>query len=225
MAWGGRGAVKLLEADPGRGALLLERLARDRDLERVPAHEALTAAAAVLRLLHVAPPPGLRTLADLAGRWRDELPRPWRGLGRPGRSDLVAAAAATCAELAADPGGPVLLHGDLHYGNVLAGVLPGWTAIDPKPLAGDAGFDLVPLLRNRWAEVIAAGDAATAVRRRLDHLCDGAGLDRERARRWSQARAVDDALWGQRHDEPAFAAVAWAVAAALQRTGPRPGQR
>src|SRR5262249_49100451 len=60
-AFGGRGAVRLLRADLGRGALLLERVSpgwRLRDLVPHQDAEATSAAVAVMRRLHVPPPPG-----------------------------------------------------------------------------------------------------------------------------------------------------------------------
>lgn len=46
--------------------------------------------------------------------------------------------------LVADTGVPVLLHGDLHPGNVLdGGAARGLVAIDPRPCVGDAAFDAV----------------------------------------------------------------------------------
>ena len=186
--WGGVGAVTLLASAPEAGALLLDRLDAHRSLHYVREDDAVALAAAVLRRLHVAPPAGLRSTADAAVRWQEELPREWAALGRPGRSDVVAHAAAACAELVSSPGAVCLLHGDYHYGNVLAhpsgdtSAPAQWAAIDPKPHAGDREFDLVPLLRNRWDELAATGDAGRACRRRLDALVEQAGLERDRAR-------------------------------------------
>lgn len=132
--WAGHGAVALLDADPTRGALLLEGLDPDRSLEQIPEEDALTVAGSILRRLHsaAAPPTGFSSTADLAHRWSTDLPQRWRQLGRPGHRDVVAAAIDTCRDLAADPGRPHLLHGDFHYANVLTGPR-GWMAIDPKP--------------------------------------------------------------------------------------------
>jgi len=129
----------------------------------------------------------------------------------------VAAAVDTCRHLLADPGRVRLVHGDLHYANVLTGPR-GWVAIDPKPLVGDPEFDLLPLLRNRWTDITATGDPARAVRQRLAVLVDAANLDGDRARRWARVRAVDDALWGLEHHDPVFAATAWAITEALSST-------
>ncbi len=91
----------------------------------------------------------------------------------------------------------------------------GWAAIDPKPLFGDGEYDLVPLLRNRWAELATTGDAAGACRRRLHAVVDRAQLDRERAEQWCLIRSVDDALWAHEHQARDFAAIAWQIAGAL----------
>jgi streptomycin 6-kinase len=67
--------------------------------------------------------------------------------------------------------------------------------IDPKPLAGDPGFELLPALRNRWSDVLAANDIARAVRRRFDLMTDIAAIDRARAAHWTFARLLQNALW------------------------------
>jgi len=214
--WAGHGAVALLDADPTRGALLLERLHPDRSLEQIPEGDALKVAGSVLRRLHTAAAPtaGFSSTADLARRWSTDLPQRWRQLGRPGHRDVVAAAVDTCRDLPANPGRPHLVHGDFHYANVLTGPR-GWLAIDPKPMVGDPEFDLLPLLRNRWADITSTGDPRRAVRRRLAALVAAAGQDGERARRWAGLRALNDALWGLEHRDPVFTATAWTITQAL----------
>src|SRR5437660_1452079 len=73
--------------------------------------------------------------------------------------------AAATAEVAGEAGDR-LLHWDLHFENVLAAEREPWLAIDPKPLVGDPGFDVLPALGNRWEEAVATGDPARAIRRR-----------------------------------------------------------
>jgi streptomycin 6-kinase len=91
--------------------------------------------------------------------------------------------------------GDRLLHWDLHYDNVLAGEREPWLAIDPKPLAGDPGFELLPGLWNRWEEVIATGDVAGAVLRRFDLMVEVVGLDQHRAAAWTLGRVLENVLW------------------------------
>ncbi len=87
----------------------------------------------------------------------------------------------------ADEPGDRLLHWDLHDENVLASTRAPWLAIDPKPLAGDPGFELWPALANRF-------DPAD-VRWRFDAMTDVLGLDRARARAWTYGRLLQNSLW------------------------------
>ncbi|WP_017597694.1 aminoglycoside phosphotransferase family protein, partial [Nocardiopsis lucentensis] len=160
-AWAGDGAVRLLDHDPDTGAMLLEALDPSRSLLGVEATEALTVIGTLLSRLNAHPAPaGLPGLGpvtlDLAER-ADRL----AAVGVGGAPDRLANLASRAREMAAEPGDR-LLHWDLHYGNVLA-PRPGsdrgaWLAIDPKPLAGDPGFELMPALRERWEEAVATGD-------------------------------------------------------------------
>ena len=134
-AWDGDGAVRLLEHDPERGAFLLERLEPGTQAWELDEDEATLVVADVLRRLHrVSPAPGhpFVLLADAARGWAVELPEL-----RPVVDDLLA-----------DPTPQVLLHQDLHGGNVLRSAR-GWLAIDPKPLVGDPAFDVASLVRDR----------------------------------------------------------------------------
>ncbi len=90
-------------------------------------------------------------------------------------------------ELLADPTPQVLLHQDLHGGNVLRHGRD-WVAIDPKPLVGDPAFDVASLVRDRRPI-----RDTRVLERRLDVLADELGHDRERMRLWSWVHAV---AWG-----------------------------
>ncbi|MEV5463198.1 aminoglycoside phosphotransferase family protein, partial [Streptomyces cellulosae] len=80
-----------------------------------------------------------------------------------------------------------LLHWDLHDENVLASGRAPWLAIDPKPLAGDPGFELWPAIDNRYDP----GDILW----RFDAMTDVLTLDRPRARAWTLGRLLQNALW------------------------------
>jgi streptomycin 6-kinase len=109
---------------------------------------------------------------------------------------MVEHAASLATAFAADPATDgTLVHGDLHYENVLAADREPWLVIDPKPLSGDPHHEPAPLLWNRWDEVVASGDVRRTVRRRLDTVVDAAGLDPDRARDWVVVRIVVNAMW------------------------------
>ena len=191
--WRGAGTVQLLRADPRRGALLLERL-HDESLSEVGDLEACETVAAAYARLHRPPLPQLRRLSALLDRWQQQLAAVPRRAPVPHR--LVQQAAGIARDFAADPAtDSALLHGDLHYDNVLAGDREPWLVIDPKPLAGDPHYEPAPMLWNRWDEVVASGDVRDAVRRRFHTLVDAAGLDEDRARDWAVLRVVLNAVW------------------------------
>lgn len=193
--WAGTGAVRLLSADPRRRALLLERLGT-ADLRTVPALQACEIVAQLYRQLHVAPLPQLRTLPFYLERWTAQLALLPRNAPIPRR--LVEQAVSLGRGLLATPGEARVIHSDLHYGNVLAGVRQPWLAIDPKPINGDPHYELAPMLWNRWDELVSAagsGDVRDGVRRRFYTLLDAAGFDEDRARSWVVVRMVHNAMW------------------------------
>ncbi|MFE9736540.1 aminoglycoside phosphotransferase family protein [Streptomyces sp. NPDC006477] len=192
-AWGGDGVVRLLDHDQGTGTMLLERLDEGRPLTSVAdTREALGVVAGLLaRLTAVPAPPGLRTLGDMAAGMLAEVPGAVVRLGARDAAVLRDCAAAV-REVAGEPGDR-LLHWDLHLGNVLAGGREPWLAIDPKPLAGDPGFDLLPALLDRFDP--------EAVLRRFDLLADVVG-DRGRAVAWTLGRILQNGLWDVADGEP-----------------------
>ena len=90
-----------------------------------------------------------------------------------------------------------------------------WLAIDPKPLAGDPGFDLFPALHNRWDDVVATGDVPRAVRRRFDLMSEVLGLERERAVGWTLGRVLQHSLWDIQDGAVALRPEQTAIARAL----------
>jgi streptomycin 6-kinase len=91
--------------------------------------------------------------------------------------------------------GDRLLHWDLHYYNVMAAKRQPWLAIDPKPLAGDPAFELMPAVWNRWDDLVATGDLSQAIRDRFDLMLDVTGIDRDRALAWTAGRILQNVLW------------------------------
>ncbi len=188
-AWGGQGAVRLLRADPARFALLLERLDPDTDLHGMPVEQACAVIGDVLRMLRVPAPPQVPRLTAYADRQAEKLASPPAVVPRR----FAEQARHLARELTDDEAEPVLLHTDLHYANVLAGERTPWLAIDPKPMAGDPAFEVAPALVNRPQEMAGAGSVREAVVRRLEVVCEHAGIDPDRARAWTIVRAVDNA--------------------------------
>jgi streptomycin 6-kinase len=190
--WDGAGAVRLLAREDERRALLIERCLPGTALWEVEEDEANEIAAGVLAELWRARPAGeFRPLGDEAARWAESLPVTWEAAGRPFEAALLDEAV-EFLRAAAAPEDVVLLHQDLHGGNVLSSAR-GWLVIDPKPLVGERAFDVASLLRDRRDDLARDPDAAGRIRRRLDFYSDRLGLDRERVRGWGIAHAL---AWG-----------------------------
>ena len=191
--WHGDGTVRLLRADPRHRALLLERL-HVRDLTDVAETEACEIVAGFYARLHVPSFPQLRTLTSYVERWVDDL----AGLGRdaPIPRRYVEQAVSLGRDLVADPDSVGrVVHGDLHYANVLAADREPWLVIDPKPMSGDPHYEPAPMLWNRWMESASRGAERDDVRHRFLTIVDAAALDEERARDWVVVRMVLNASW------------------------------
>ncbi|MCX5012596.1 aminoglycoside phosphotransferase family protein [Streptomyces sp. NBC_00555] len=209
-AWGGEGAVRLLEHDAETGTLLLERLDEGRHLSALAERDSRRAVQVVAELLArltaVPAPAGLRGLGEMAAGMLDDLPQALGRLADGRERRLLGQCAAALAEVAGEPGDR-LLHWDLHYDNVLAGRREPWLAIDPKPLSGDPGFELLPAIVNNFR--------AQEVRWRFDLLTEVTGLDRDRARAWTLGRVVQNCLWDVEEGEERLGAEQVAVAEEL----------
>ena len=187
--WGGHGAVRLLAADAGSCALLLERLDAGRSLQDVPLETAVPVWGGLVRQLSVVPDdrPEWQEIDHVAARaeqWSDEFPETWEHLARPFPRWLLEAALEVCQTRGAvgrRSGKDVLVHADLHYLNILArpGV-PGTRCatraggarrgrhpslpLIPQPMIGEAEFAVAPVLWNRLRELPQQGSRAGAAR-------------------------------------------------------------
>lgn len=189
-AWHGRGVVELVDHEPGTGALLLERVDHTRSLHALPLREAARVAGSLIRTLAVPAPDGLHTLREVAAGIVDGLPRRQRALGDPVPARWVRVACGHARELG-PAGERVLIHADLHYGNVLAAMRQPWLAIDVRPLLGAPEYSVPELIWNRADELRTDAD----VRRLLDVVVAAGNLEAEAAYGWVVARSVDYWLW------------------------------
>jgi streptomycin 6-kinase len=90
-----------------------------------------------------------------------------------------------------------------------------WLVIDPKPLAGDPAFELMPVLWNRWDDLVATGDLSTAIRDRFALMLEITGIDRDRALGWTAGRILQNVLWDTEGGKTAMEAELRAVTNAL----------
>jgi streptomycin 6-kinase len=193
----GRGAVRLLAADAGAGALLLERLRPGTPLLDLADDEAATEIAAGVMGQLWRPLPAEHAFPSVAD-WAAGLGRlraRYGGGSGPLPPDLVAQAEALFDELIASMAAPVLLHGDLHHWNIVAAGRQPWLAIDPKGVAGEPAYEVGALLRNPWPGLLASPQPGRLQARRLELLAERLGFDRARLAAWGLAQAVLSAWW------------------------------
>jgi len=147
----GEGCAKLLGADLGRRAFLLERLGApmyDIVADPFSRHDLLCEAA--IRLWRsISPDVDLPTGAKLAEQYADRLLRLWERGGRP-CSPATVADALDCMNrrrLAHDDRTAVLVHGDVHEMNALQASDGSYKLIDPAGLRAEPACDLGTIVR------------------------------------------------------------------------------
>ncbi|HVF44479.1 MAG TPA: aminoglycoside phosphotransferase family protein [Pyrinomonadaceae bacterium] len=216
----GRGAARLVEADEEHGALLLERLEPGTKLSELCDADdegAISAAVSVMRRLR-RPAPLVHEFPSV-GDWGKGFARhraQYEGTSGPLPARLFDEAEALFRQLDASADGAVLLHGDLHQGNIIAARREPWLAIDPKGIVGDAAYEVGALLRNPNDRILSWPNLPRVMGRRIRQLSDELGFERERVRGWGLSQAILASIWScEEGDTPAFGvACAEAIAAA-----------
>ncbi|MEX0760977.1 MAG: aminoglycoside phosphotransferase family protein [Dehalococcoidia bacterium] len=186
--WNGDGAARVLEHDDD--ALLMERADGKASLADMArngcddeASRIICKVAARLHAPRERPPPELTPLT----RWFRQLEPAAAKHG-----GILRQSAATARELLATQQDIVVLHGDIHHGNILDAGPRGWVAIDPKRLVGERGFDFANIFSNPDLETAAAPGRLA---RQATVIADAAGLHRTRLLQWVLAYSGLSAAW------------------------------
>jgi streptomycin 6-kinase len=186
----GVGSVKLLDAEPGAGIMLLEKLVPGTLLEE-SADETQNVVTSVELIQRLHRPCQDITLFPSLADWFQGfqcLFQYFEGGTGPFPKQLVERAHAVSQELLTSMGPTVLLHGDLHYANIVLSNEHGWIAIDPKGVIGEREFELsLPRLEGEINENL--------IKRRLDQFIEISGFDRSRVLGWAFSKAVLAAWW------------------------------
>lgn len=195
----GRGCARLIDADPERGAILLERLRPGRLLRPLVDTDDATATAIVADVMAALwrPVPVHHTLPTIRD-WSQQLEglRPtFDGGTGPFPPYLVDGAEHLFEELIASSGPWMVLHGDLHHDNIISSERAPWLAIDPNGVAGEREYEIGALLFNPLRWLPAQPDVKRIQARRIDQIGDRLGLDRQRLLGWGIAHCVLSAWW------------------------------
>ena len=181
--WDGVPTVRLLDADDGLNAMLLERCTPGTRLRSLPDPGQDEVIAGLLRRLWRPPaaPHPFRPLSALTAAWSEET---LADAARWPDTGLVREGLRLFEELPRSTPRAVLLATDLHAGNVLMAEREPWLVIDPKPFVGDPAYDATQHLFNCEARLHADQKGT------IGRLADLLGVDPERVRLWLFARAA-----------------------------------
>lgn len=199
--YAGQGACRLLEAEPERGMLLLERLQPGTMLATLKDDDRATEIAAEAMRDIQRPIPERNGFLNLHG-WFEELKklRPLFGGGTgPFPEKTVRIVEGLLRELFAENRPQVLLHGDFHHFNILLSER-GWLVIDPKGVAGPAEYEVGPLLMNPWGKIPDETEAIRRTQRRIAILSERLGFERQRMWRWAVCHSLLSAWWDMAED-------------------------
>jgi streptomycin 6-kinase len=188
------GVVKLLAADFDLGALLLERAIPGQTLKSLFPNEdaeAMTVACRLIEQLHRAPLtnantknfPELTTWLEIIDKdW--DLPKEHLERARALKTYLLDSAEQI-----------VLLHGDLHYDNILSQG-DRWVIIDPKGIIGDATYDKTGcLLREPLKELLETRDVLRILDNRIQLVSKYFNIPDKRLIQWTYVQTVMAICW------------------------------
>ncbi|SDS98181.1 streptomycin 6-kinase [Friedmanniella luteola] len=198
--FGGRGSVELFEVDDTRLVLVLERASpqtlTDYAVRPELVEEAIEIAGDLARRLAVKPLPGVTALAETTTAWIDELTRQTESSPWALPQAAIDQAQETIEQLATDTTA-TMLHGDLHFDNILRSTRDGWLSIDPKGWSGTGAFDTFTVIAGRREEIDQGPGLYQGIVRRINRFAAAAGIDPDHALACCQARAVSSYYYQQ----------------------------
>ena len=188
--YNGDGICELLGRDDSVSALLLERVTPGVSLQEVwtpeedEIHTRITAELMQRLWRKVSEPHPFRPLRSWAqALWEEYETIP---------TELQKRAQKLLLELGPDTN-PVLLHADLHHGNILTATSEPFLAIDPKGIIGAKGYDVGTYFHNPVQAT--AEELITLLPGRLEVFSETLKLDRRELATWAFVHTVLSACW------------------------------
>lgn len=201
--YNGRGACRLLEVNPEKGMLLLERLQPGHMLSTLEDDEQATRIAADVMSQLWRPVPDNKgdfiQLTDWFNGFK-RLRKRYDGKTGPLPQSWVETAESLSDELLTENKEAALLHGDFHHFNVLTSER-GWLAIDPKGVIGPKGYEIGPLLTNPYDRFLNGENPRVQTKKRIAILSEMLGMEKERIRNWGVSHCVLSAWWSLEDQE------------------------
>jgi streptomycin 6-kinase len=194
--YNGKGAVKLYNAVPEKGVLLLERVVPGSDLLTVCDDQNATMIACQVMKNLWRPTPTKDQFPTMA-TWCQGLDRYLETGTRAGPlpTKLIRKAQILANDLLTTKTDVFLLHGDLHHKNILLGSSGNWLVIDPKGIIGEKAFEIAPFLYNPIPELLQQKQVERLVLHRMKVIQENTGIDYDRMVAWSFVRSILAAIW------------------------------
>ncbi|MGO2922704.1 MAG: aminoglycoside phosphotransferase family protein [Hafnia paralvei] len=193
--WDGDGAAQVVARQDD--ALLMERACGTQNLMSMVNNgqddEASEIICRVISRLHRArtyQAPPLETLSQRFGALRNAVLQ--------SHDPLLSLCGVMAEQLLSDPLEEVVLHGDIHHGNILNFEARGWLAIDPKGLYGERGYDYANLFCNPELSI---ATKRPRFLRRLEVVTQTAKIEKQRLLMWIMAHAGLSAAWFLEDDD------------------------
>lgn len=192
----GNAAVRLLQYDIDKGALLLERILPGTPLRDIGNEtEAMEIAASVIKRFQrpidsqhefITLKEWFRAMYELRSRFdRETGPIP---------QELFAQAESELEELLRTTEKSVLLHGDCHHDNIVLSEDRGWLVIDPKGIVGDPAFEVSAYVRNP-SDRLSESDLRKLIPARIEQLSKLLALSPERIFAWGLLESILSVCW------------------------------
>jgi streptomycin 6-kinase len=213
-AYQGQGSVRLLQSDIKNGALLIERSFPGISLQGLFPHAdsaAVAHAATIMKRLHTASIPDPSLFPTLQ-HWFSVLDI---------AHSLPAAHLAKAKELAhtllKTSKKTVLLHGDLHHGNILSQE-GDWVAIDPKGVLGDPAYEVGAFINNPIPDILDHPDLTGLLQNRASLFAKLLGYNPQQLYQWSYIQSMVSAGWmvEDNSDPSAFLKITEALAGLIE---------
>ena len=199
----GDGMCRLIQADETIGAALLERLHPGVSLWTTDDDAGATRIAAELMQRLWRPVTDSRPFRSLRS-WARELysyPQKYPNGTDALPRQVTEKAITLFDDLLQDPQPPVLLHADLHHGNILSAARAPHLAIDPKGIVGPRGYDVATFLRNPYG-VERRPDLRRILDTRVNIFSVMLGLSPHEVAAWGFAHGVLSMVWSLTETNP-----------------------
>lgn len=195
--YNGQGCVKLFDYDSEHQALLLEQVVPGVSLKTLfPKNDeqAVAHAAQLMQKLFVQPVTEPENYLTMKRRLA-ALFSPMMNLRAQVPKHNLEKARNLAINLMQTTEKLVVLHGDLHYDNILLYENNDWIAIDPKGVVGDPAYEVGPFMCNPMPEILDQKDIALIIARRLELFSHHLSIPVQRLKDWSFVHAMLAACW------------------------------